>query len=387
MLDVHGSAVTAEPELQPRFVMTPHARNAGNDTNAVGLIPSSDLGNGSKALPEKTDLTVLDVTRNGDDDGRVATEEEVRDLLHVVDKVPARLWVICLPSILERFVWYGATDPLQNYLQNSPEGEASGALGLGQAAPSNIVNALVIGSYITTAPAAVIVDSWLGRYTIMLFAAMYCVFLFLSFSPGFCFAVCAFKTTVVPFIADQYDQNDFQVQSRKTGEKVIASRELTITYIYSVFYWAVNVVSSMADFTPLLEKYVGFWLAYLFHVVLCVRTSPTSNIMPQVAAVPRYGVAGGFRTGYAYNQALESMKTLAQALWLAMAGIGTCLALAFTPLTKSPYLVIMYAMLTGLLGGATLLLWAQSEVTDSSPWLEWMGDDCEINPGIAKGLA
>jgi POT family proton-dependent oligopeptide transporter len=51
------------------------------------------------------------------------------------------------------------------------------------------------------------------------------------------------------------------------------------------------------------------------------------------------------------------MKTLVQAIWLAMAGIGTCLALAFTPLTKDPHLVMMYAILTGLLGGATALLW------------------------------
>jgi POT family proton-dependent oligopeptide transporter len=62
-------------------------------------------------------------------------------------------------------------------------------------------------------------------------------------------------------------------------------------------------------------------------------------------------------TEYAYNNAPKSMKTLVQAIWLAMAGIGTCLALAFTPLTKDPHLVMMYAILTGLLGGATALLW------------------------------
>lgn len=47
------------------------------------------------------------------DDGRVATENEVRDLLHVVDRVPARLWIACIAGILERFVWYGATSPLR----------------------------------------------------------------------------------------------------------------------------------------------------------------------------------------------------------------------------------------------------------------------------------
>lgn len=62
-------------------------------------------------------------------------------------------------------------------------------------------------------------------------------------------------------------------------------------------------------------------------------------------------------TEFAYNQAPKSMKTLVQAIWLVTAGIGSCLALAFTPLTKNPYLVTMYAIMTGLLGGATVLFW------------------------------
>lgn len=77
------------------------------------------------------------------------------------------------------------TNPTENYLQNAPGGEVPGALGLHQAAASNIVNALIIGSYITPVPAAVIADSWLGRYKTMLYAAMYSgiplSFLFFSF--------------------------------------------------------------------------------------------------------------------------------------------------------------------------------------------------------------
>ncbi|CAI7656738.1 unnamed protein product [Penicillium pancosmium] len=71
-------------------------------------------------------------------------------------------------------------------------------------------------------------------------------------------------------------------------------------------------------------------------------------------------------TEYAYNQAPESMKTLVQAIWLAMAGIGACIALAFTPLTRDPHLVTMYAILTGLLGGATALLWVLFRQLDKS---------------------
>ncbi|KAI1074409.1 POT family-domain-containing protein [Whalleya microplaca] len=571
ILDVHDSAVKpAEFGLQSRLVMIPHA-----DTNAVtnaSLISSFEVEEHSEAPCQKNDNPPSDANCSpgglpGDDDDRVAIEDEVRDLVHVVDRVPLRLWVACLAGILERFVWYGATAPLQNYLQNAPGGEVPGALGLHQAAATNIVNALIIGSYVTPIPAAVIADSWLGRYKTMLYGAIIesigATILFATSLPvcirkgaavGGVIPACvllavgsgAFKTTVVPFIADQYDQTDFRVRTQKTGEKVVSSRDLTITYIYNMFYWAVNIVGFFADSTPLLERYIGFWLAYL--VPCCcmwlalipillgrnyfVRASPTSNIMPEVINALYYGITGGFRmdaakpnaqlqhgrqvswtdsfvedikrslltcrilllfpihwlcynqtfsnlisqagqmvtygipndmikvagaisgiivapivqqglypflarrkvsfspiarmtvgfavltismvyatvvqkliyqtgpcydtplaclaahnrtvpnqisvflqvpiyfggavaevfclttgTEYAYNHAPKRMKTLVQSIWLAMAGIGSCLALAFTPLTGDPHLVTMYAILAGLLGGATILLW------------------------------
>lgn len=61
----------------------------------------------------------------------------------------------------------------ENYLQNTPGGEVPGALGLGQAVATNIVNAVFIASYITPVIAAVIADSWLGRHKTMIYAAMY----------------------------------------------------------------------------------------------------------------------------------------------------------------------------------------------------------------------
>ncbi|KAI0885397.1 uncharacterized protein GGS22DRAFT_200281 [Annulohypoxylon maeteangense] len=563
--DTDGSAViTAGSSSQIRLVIA-ETNNASTVANHGLFSPCIDPERSEICC--ESDRSLSDASANNDD-GRAATDDEVRDLLHVVDRVPVRLWIACVAGILERFVWYGATSPLQNYLQNAPGGEVPGALGLGQATASNIVNALMIGSCITPAMAAVIADSWLGRYKTMLYAAIIesigATILFATSLPvaieggaalGGVITACvllavgsgAFKTTVVPFIADQYDQTGFRIRTQKTGEKTVSSRELTITYIYNAFFWAVNIVGFFADSTPLLEKYVGFWLAYLvpcccMWLVLIpillgrnhfVRASPTSNIMPDVATALRYGVAGGFRmdaakpdaqlqhhnrqvpwadsfvedikrslltcrvlllfpihwlcynqtfnnlisqagqmvtygipndmmkiagaisgilvapiiqkglyplltrnqvsfgpiarmivgfvilalsmayttivqkliyeagpcydaplscpaahdhsvpnqvsvflqipiyfggamaevfclttgTEYAYNNAPERMKTLVQAIWLAMAGIGSCLALAFTPLTRDPHLVTMYAILSGLLGGATVLLW------------------------------
>lgn len=116
MPDTHGSAVVpVEPDLQSRLVMTPHAGEVGALTD-LGLISSFEAEKHSKGTLEKNNQPPLDANCSpaGDDD-RVATEDEVRDLLHVVDRIPIRLWVACLAGILERFVWYGATAPLREY--------------------------------------------------------------------------------------------------------------------------------------------------------------------------------------------------------------------------------------------------------------------------------
>ena len=62
-------------------------------------------------------------------------------------------------------------------------------------------------------------------------------------------------------------------------------------------------------------------------------------------------------TKYAYTRAQECMKTLVQAIWLAMAGIGSWLALALSPLAEDPSLVIMYSILARLLSISTVLMW------------------------------
>lgn len=112
--DARGSAeIAAEPELQPRLVSASVGDTSSFADNKVSL---SSLNTGTKEFPEPKNQANLDVNAVIDcDDGRVATADEVRDLLHVVDKIPLRLWVACLAGILERFVWYGATAPLRAY--------------------------------------------------------------------------------------------------------------------------------------------------------------------------------------------------------------------------------------------------------------------------------
>ena len=80
--------------------------------------------------------------------------------------------------------------------------------------------------------------------------------------------------------------------------------------------------------------------------------------------IPIYSVGGMAElfclttgTEHAYNQAPKSMRSIIQAVSIAMAGFGALLAMAFTPLAKDPHLVILYAVLAGILMAATIVFY------------------------------
>lgn len=84
------------------------------------------------------------------------------------------------------------------------------------------------------------------------------------------------------------------------------------------------------------------------------------NQISMFLQVPIYSVGGMAElfclptgTEHAYNQAPKSMRSIIQSVSIAMAGVGACLAMAFTPLAKDPHLVILYTCLTGILVAAT----------------------------------
>lgn len=88
------------------------------------------------------------------------------------------------------------------------------------------------------------------------------------------------------------------------------------------------------------------------------------NQVSMFVQIPIYSIGGMAEmfclttgTEHAYNQAPKSMRSIIQAFAIAMAGIGSLLAMAFTPLAKDPNLVILYSLLAGLMGIATLVFW------------------------------
>ena len=46
-------------------------------------------------------------------EGEPATEEEIKNLFHVVDDIPIGVWLASFVASAERFTWFGATGPLR----------------------------------------------------------------------------------------------------------------------------------------------------------------------------------------------------------------------------------------------------------------------------------
>lgn len=46
-------------------------------------------------------------------EGEPATDEEIKNLFHVVDDIPIGVWLASFVASAERFAWFGATGPLR----------------------------------------------------------------------------------------------------------------------------------------------------------------------------------------------------------------------------------------------------------------------------------
>ncbi|KAH8801779.1 peptide transporter PTR2-A [Xylogone sp. PMI_703] len=273
---------------------------------------------------------------------RDATEEEIKTLRHVVDSIPRIAWIALMIGAAERFTYYGITAPWQNYMQNLPSLAVPGELGLGQSISTNLYNAFYFFSFLTPLPFAILSDAWLGRYNTLCVSffplttpvvSLYlcgCIVLFVTSLPELvtrpgkigglaCSMVLialgsgGVKATISPFIGDQYTQLAPQLIVTNKGERVIADRTLTIQYIYNLFYWLTNIGSLSLIATTYLEKYRGFWAAFL--LPLCsfwigialmviwskefVKLSPKGNVLLQATKVLAYSAKGGFKLDFA----------------------------------------------------------------------------------------
>jgi POT family proton-dependent oligopeptide transporter len=143
--------------------------------------------------------------------------------------------------------------PLQHASRQTP-----GALGLGQAMATRAYCAFYIFYYATPIAISIVADSYLGRYnTLAISVTLYCLgCVVLTVSslpsslerewgvPGLAISMVliglgagGFRAITVPFIADQQPWTESELKILGTGEEVITDHQLTLQYIYNLYYW------------------------------------------------------------------------------------------------------------------------------------------------------
>ncbi|KAF3931142.1 hypothetical protein ABW20_dc0109603 [Dactylellina cionopaga] len=228
------------------------------------------------------------------DEGEVELNAyERKHLRRVSDDLPWAVFLVAMVELCERFAYYGLSGPFNNYANYSyhdPTG-LPGALGLGQAGATALTNFFQFWCYLTPILGAAVADQYLGKYrTIYWFSIIYMVgivILFVSSLPSSIEAGLAFgglliamvviglgtggiKANVAPLIAEQYTRTESFVKTRPSGERVVVEPSLTVQRIYMIFYLMINIGSLSTLVTTPLEKYVGFWAAYLLPLAMFI---------------------------------------------------------------------------------------------------------------------
>ncbi|KAH7408769.1 POT family-domain-containing protein [Phaeosphaeria sp. MPI-PUGE-AT-0046c] len=267
--------------------------------------------------------------------------QKPHNLRRVADNVPWRLWIVACIGFFERAAFWGLTAPWQNYMQNprSPTKEhAPGALGLGQALATRIYCCFYIFYYVAPLAVAYIADRRLGQFTSLIISVvLYCSgILVLTISsttacldrgwgvPGLVISMFLIglggggvKAILPPFLADQYDKEEPQLKTLKTGETVVTDYELTLQYIYNLYFWVGNIGSLSWFGTVFVEKRYGFAEAYglclgllTISLVMLImgkrwfmQVSHKDNlIVPQAAKIVACAVKNGFKMSRAYHE-------------------------------------------------------------------------------------
>jgi len=213
-------------------------------------------------------------------------------------------------------------------------GETPGALDLGQSMATRIYCAFYIVYYTTPTLVAIIADSWLGHFmTLVISVIVYslgCAALTVSSIPsqldkgwglpGLIVAMAlialgggGFRAIMVPFIADQYTEEEVTVKTLKTGEEVITDRQLTLQYIYNLYFWVGNLGSLSWFATVYLELHTGFTSAYalclgfilvaalmlVFGQRWYIKPPQEGNVLPAASKIIMCACRNGFKMDHA----------------------------------------------------------------------------------------
>uniref|UniRef100_A0A1D1YXP9 Putative peptide transporter ptr2 n=1 Tax=Anthurium amnicola TaxID=1678845 RepID=A0A1D1YXP9_9ARAE len=259
------------------------------------------------------------------------TAEDWKSLPRIPDKLPLMVWMVVFCELCERFTYYGASGPFQNYVQYPPPEEKfgqAGAIGAGQETATSLGYFFHFFCYITPILGAIVADQYLGRYnTIIVFCLIYMLGLTILTTtaipqaiqakaalPGLIVSMIVIglgtggiKSNVGPLVADQYTRTKPYVKMENGEKKAIVDPKITIQSLFHWFYLAINIGSLSPILTTFLEKYHSFWMAYLVPLLMFffaigvllifknryVKKPPEGSILLKVIRVLRVAFVNG----------------------------------------------------------------------------------------------
>ncbi|KEQ83575.1 PTR2-domain-containing protein [Aureobasidium pullulans EXF-150] len=240
------------------------------------------------------------------------TEEDLKTLRRVSGKINWAAYTVAFAELAERFSYYGSSILYTNFVQwPLPEGSRTGAgglngqpgaLGMGQSAAQGISLFNQFFAYFMPLIGGYVADAHLGRYKTIHIAIVIGIvahiILVAASAPDviihktsataafiiglltLCVGTGFFKANISPLLAEQNTDRRMRVETLPTGERVLVDPSVTNSRIFlvnrstnlnSYFYFAVNIGSLTGQISMVyVEKFVGFWLAFLLPTVLFV---------------------------------------------------------------------------------------------------------------------
>lgn len=134
-----------------------------------------------------------------------------------------------------------------------------------------------------------------------------------AFVVGFltlCVGTGLFKANVSPLLAEQNHDRRMWVKTLKSGERVIVDPAVTNTRIFLYFYFCINVGSLTGQISMVyVEKFVGFWLAFLLPTGLFV-------VCPLILFVMKKHYTLNPPTGSVFGKFLKMLGLAMRGKWL-----------------------------------------------------------------------
>lgn len=290
---------------------------------------------------------------------RIPTKEEVRTLRRILGSADYRTYLICLCELAERASYYSVSGVLTNFIQRPmPEGSphgwgapaskhasaSAGALGRGLQAASGLTLLLKFLAYVVPLWGGFIADTKLGRFkaiwigviigfvshVLFVIAAIPSVISHPNGALGvtaisivsLALATGLIKPNLLPLLMDQYPEKVDVVKVLKSGEKVIVDRQKSFQRMTLIFYWSINIGAFVQIGTSYIERRVGFWLAFLFPIVLylvlpvvlfylerkLVKEIPKGSVLTNSWRIFRTTFKGNWIPRYRSNQLWEYAK-------------------------------------------------------------------------------